>query len=129
MESPTSVRLICLKVTTKLIDDWACKCGQRYGAMVVDLERQKPIALLPDRSKPTRRCKNSKQCDMMQVSSQRSAHEHRRVNSDLLLYAPHPCYRRPHTHTIFTGTSRGRRLHSTGARGHIRGSSNDAARW
>src|SRR5579859_2745473 len=35
------------------LDDWAWKRGQRYGAIVVDLERQKPIALLPDRSKPT----------------------------------------------------------------------------
>jgi hypothetical protein len=35
------------------LDEWAWKRGQRYGAMVVDLERKKPIALLPDRSKPT----------------------------------------------------------------------------
>ena len=35
------------------IDDWAWKRGQRYGSIVVDLERKKPIALLPDRSKPT----------------------------------------------------------------------------
>lgn len=32
------------------IDDWAWKRGQRYGAIVVDLERNQPIALLPDRS-------------------------------------------------------------------------------
>ena len=35
------------------LDEWAWKRGQRYGALVVDLERKKPIALLPDRSKPT----------------------------------------------------------------------------
>jgi transposase len=35
------------------LDEWAWKRGRRYGAMVVDLERNKPIALLPDRSKPT----------------------------------------------------------------------------
>jgi len=35
------------------LDEWAWKRGQRYGAIVVDLERKKPIALLPDRSKPT----------------------------------------------------------------------------
>ena len=35
------------------LDEWAWKRGQRYGAIVVDLERTKPIALLPDRSKPT----------------------------------------------------------------------------
>jgi transposase len=35
------------------LDEWAWKRGQRYGALVVDLERNKPIALLADRSKPT----------------------------------------------------------------------------
>lgn len=34
------------------LDEWAWKRGQRYGTIVVDLERKKPIALLPDRSKP-----------------------------------------------------------------------------
>jgi len=35
------------------LDEWAWKRGQRYGAMVVDLERKRPIALLPDRSQQT----------------------------------------------------------------------------
>ena len=35
------------------LDEWARIRGQRYGAIVVDLERNKPIALVPDRSKPT----------------------------------------------------------------------------
>lgn len=35
------------------LDDWAWKRGQRYGAIVVDLERSKPIALLADRSQST----------------------------------------------------------------------------
>ncbi len=35
------------------LDEWAWKRGQCYGALIVDLERKKPIALLPDRSKPT----------------------------------------------------------------------------
>jgi len=35
------------------LDEWAWKRGQRYGAVVVDLERRKPIALLPDRSRQT----------------------------------------------------------------------------
>jgi transposase len=35
------------------LDEWARTRGQRYGAIVVDLERKKPIALLADRSKPT----------------------------------------------------------------------------
>jgi transposase len=35
------------------IDEWAWKRRERYGAIIVDLERNKPIALLPDRSKPT----------------------------------------------------------------------------
>lgn len=35
------------------IDDWAWKRRERYGAIVVDLERNRPIALLPDRSQRT----------------------------------------------------------------------------
>jgi transposase len=35
------------------LDEWAWKRGQRYGALIVDLERKKPIALLPDRSQQT----------------------------------------------------------------------------
>jgi len=35
------------------LDDWAWKRGQRYGALIVDLERKKPIALLADRSQQT----------------------------------------------------------------------------
>jgi transposase len=35
------------------LDDWAWRRGQRYGALIVDLERNKPIALLPDRSRQT----------------------------------------------------------------------------
>jgi transposase len=35
------------------LDEWAWKRGQRYGAVVVDLERKKPIALLADRSQQT----------------------------------------------------------------------------
>jgi len=35
------------------LDDWAWKKRVRYGAVVVDLERQRPIALLPERSVAT----------------------------------------------------------------------------
>jgi transposase len=35
------------------LDEWAWKRRQRYGTIIVDLEHNKPIALLPDRSKPT----------------------------------------------------------------------------
>lgn len=35
------------------IDDWAWKKGQRYGTIIVDLERQCPIALLNDREAET----------------------------------------------------------------------------
>jgi len=35
------------------IDDWAWKKGQRYGTIIVDLERQCPIALLEDRDAET----------------------------------------------------------------------------
>lgn len=35
------------------IDDWAWKKGQRYGTIICDLERQRPIALLEDRDAQT----------------------------------------------------------------------------
>jgi transposase len=44
--SPASVRILG-------IDDWAWKKGQIYGTLLVDLERRKPIELLPDRREQT----------------------------------------------------------------------------
>ena len=35
------------------VDDWAWRKGHRWGTLVVDLERRRPLDLLPDRSGPT----------------------------------------------------------------------------
>ena len=35
------------------IDEWAYRRGHRYGTLIVDLERQRPIAVLPDRQPAT----------------------------------------------------------------------------
>jgi transposase len=44
--SPASVRILG-------VDDWSWKKGQIYGTLLVDLERSKPIELLPDRREET----------------------------------------------------------------------------
>ncbi|MFL5662031.1 MAG: ISL3 family transposase [Ktedonobacteraceae bacterium] len=44
--SPTSVRILG-------IDDWSWKKGQIYATLLVDLERRRPIEILPDRKEET----------------------------------------------------------------------------
>ena len=60
VSGPTVLRLMRAHTLTPAksvrvlgIDDWAWKKGQTYGTILVDLERRKPIDLLPDRTAAT----------------------------------------------------------------------------
>ncbi|WP_259373166.1 ISL3 family transposase [Azohydromonas aeria] len=49
------------------IDDWALARGHRYGTIVVDLERRRPVALLPDRDTATVRDNWLKEHDTIRI--------------------------------------------------------------
>ena len=60
VSGPTVLRLMRTHAVPPLkpvrvlgIGDWAWKKGQTYGTILVDLERGKPIELLPDRTEET----------------------------------------------------------------------------
>lgn len=60
ISSSTILRLACNMPEAKMetprvlgIDDWAYKKGRNYGTILVDLEKQQPVELLPDRESET----------------------------------------------------------------------------
>ncbi|GAC1360112.1 MAG: ISL3 family transposase [Herpetosiphon sp.] len=55
------------------IDDWAYRRGHRYGTIVVDLERRRPIALLPDRDTATVTAWLTQQSDLRVVTRDRAS--------------------------------------------------------
>ena len=63
------------------VDDWAWRKGRSYGTLVVDLERRRPLDLLPDRSGPALAAWLRRHPEITAVARDRSTEYARAVTS------------------------------------------------